>query len=341
MDKKPSVVIAPKSYGRDAPYAIKKLSEIFNLRRIPVDNLRNDTTDDEIIEMLDNADAIIIGGYGRINRYIMESVPSLKIIAKRGLGLDNIELDAATELGIAVIYARHTMEEISVAEHTVSLILACARRLTEANEKVKLSKYDERVDLIGIELYNKKLGIIGFGAIGRRVAQIMKNGFRMKIIAYDPYVPEEVFKEYGAEKIEDLDELMSESDVITIHIPLTSETRNLIDEERIKRIKKDAIIVNTSRGAVIDEKALANQVKTEKIFACGLDVTIKEPPEKDNPLIPLNRVIMTPHIAAFTYEALKRIDTAIAEDLIAFFKGKRPSRIANPQVFNKYLRFKI
>lgn len=338
--KKPKLVIVPRSYGKYAHNALEKLSHVFDLNYLPMNNLRNDMSDNEIIKLLNEADAIIIGGYGRINRHIMESIPSLKIIAKRGIGLDNIELNAATELGIVVTYARHTMEEISVAEYTVALILACARRLVEADKKVKADKYHERASLIGIELRNKKLGIIGFGAIGRRVAQIMKNGFGMKVIAYDPYVPDEIFEEYGVKRM-DLDTLVSSSDVITIHTPLTPETKNLINEERLRRIKEGAIIVNTARGAVIDEKALVNQIKAGRIFACGLDVTAKEPPEKDNPLMLLNNVIITPHIAAFTYEALKRIDTAIAEDLIAFFSGKRPIRVANPEVFNKPLRFKI
>ena len=227
------IIVTSGSFAKYSPQAINELSKRFEIEHRKI--LR-DATDEEIAEELKDADAVIIGGSagsGRINRKIMELTPKLKLIAKHGLGLDNLDIKAATEKGIAIINCRHTMQERTVAEHTMALILSTVRKVVEADNYVKRGKWKERSELIGLELYGKTLGVIGFGSIGRIVAKIAKEGFEMNVMAYDPYVPEKLFRDLNVKSTE-LSDLLRKSDVITIHVPLTDETRNLIDYDEFK-----------------------------------------------------------------------------------------------------------
>jgi len=325
-----------------SPELINELSKYFEIvdaKGVPVN-----AGEEVIIKTLDNCDAVVVSLH-KITRRVMESVSTLKIIARAGLGYDNIDVKAATELGIAVTYCRFTGEEISVAEHTIALMLAASKRIAEANEFVKSGEWINwvrRTKLIGYELNGKTLGIIGLGHIGRKVAEIARKGFNMRVIAYDPYIPDEVFREYGVERITNLDELIRQSDVITIHVPLTEETRNLLNAERLEKVKDGVIIVNTARGAIIDENALVKLLKEGRVFYAALDVLTKEPPPPDNELLKLPNVVITPHTAAFTYEALRRMDKGIVDDLIRFFvKKEKPLRIVNPEALDiSRIRFK-
>lgn len=331
----PKLVIASASYGVYAPEALQLLSQVFD-EIVRVD-LKVGEREDEVIRKIDDADALILGGGGPVTRRVMLEARKLKIIARHGLGLDNVDVAAATDLGIPVTYCRHTGEEVSVAEHAVALILACARKLAEADKAVRAGEWSARVRLVGVELRGKTLGVIGFGAIGREVARIMRNGFGMRVLAYDPYVPDDVFKRFGVERA-DLEPLLRESDVITVHVPLTEETRKMLSAERISLVKPGAILVNTSRGAVIDEEALCRALAEGRVSYAGLDVFEREPPT-GSPLLGLPNVVLTPHVAAFTREALYRMDMANAEDLVKFFRGEKPLRLANPEVYARGLRF--
>jgi len=328
------LVIASASYGVYARDALEKLEAFFSRCRRVV--WRSDTSEQKIVDDLRGAQALILGGSGSITSSVMESLPELLIIARHGLGLDNVDLKAATRLGIPVTFCRHTGEEVSVAEHTMALILAAARRIVEADAHVRAGRWMERVNLAGVELRGKVLGVIGLGAVGREVARIAGRGFGMRVWAYDPYAPDEVFEELGVRRVT-LDELLEGSDVVTIHVPLTEETRRLLDGGRLGRLKRGAILVNTARGAVVDEEALFRLLNEGRIAYAGLDVFSREPLE-NSPLTRLSNVVLTPHIAAFTREALWRMDMAIADDLIGFFRGKRPGHLANPEVFERGLR---
>ncbi len=330
----PKLVIASASYGVHAPEALSLLSQVFDqIERV---ELRAGEREEVVIEKVGDADALILGGGGPVTRRVMEECTNLKIIARHGIGLDNVDLEAATELGIPVTYCRHTGEEVSVAEHAIALMLACARRLVEADRAVREGRWRARVELVGLELRGKTLGVIGLGAIGREVARIARNGLGMRVLAYDPYAPDEAFREVGAESV-GLEELLRESDFVTVHVPLTPETKRMLDAERLKLVKRGAVIVNTARGAVIDEAALCEALREGRIAYAGLDVFEREPPE-GSPLLSLPNVVLTPHVAAFTREALRRMDMANAEDLVRFFRGERPLRLANPQVYERGLR---
>jgi len=325
------LVIASGTFGKYVPKVMDILSRYFKeIKRV---RLSGDMSPEEISRHLKGADVVIIGGLGRITKEVIDEVPTLKLIAKHGIGVDNIDVNAATSKGIPVIYCRHTMEEVSVAEHTFALLLSAARWVPKGDRIVKRGGWTERSSLIGMELYGKTIGIIGLGAIGRIVARIAKNGFSMNVIAYDPYVPNTVFEELGVRRV-DLETLLKESDVITLHVPLTEETRGLLNRERLSLVKEGVVIVNTSRGAVIDEEALAEKIREGRIRFAALDVMAREPPDIQNPLLKLgDRVVITPHIAAYTHEALVRMDTALTEDIVRFLQGEKPLRVVNPEVF--------
>jgi len=325
------LVIASGTFGKYAKDAFQDLLSHFEeVQRII---LSKDMTDEEVVEKLSGANVVVVGAVRRLTQEVIESLPSLKLIAVHGVGLDGIDLETATKRGIPVIYTRGTDEEYAVAELTITLILDVARQVTRASQLVKQGRWNERSKLIGTELRGKTLGIIGFGNIGRQVAKIIK-GFGVKVIAYDPYVPDNVFKEFGVKRAITLDYLLERSDIITIHCPLTEETRGLLNAERLDKVKDGAILVNTARGAIIDEVALAEKIKQGKIRAAALDVLTQEPPDPDNLLLKLDEVIITPHIGAYTTEALERMDRALIEDIIRFLKGERPIRVANPEVFS-------
>lgn len=328
------IAVSSGTFGKYAPKAIEKLSKHFKLINI---KLSPDMSDDEVAEAIGEADGLLLGSAGRVTLKIIERTPSLKLIIKHGLGVDNIDVKAATKYKIPIINCRHTNEEISVAEYTIALLLSAARNIIKGNELVKDGKWKQRSNLIGSEIYRKTLGIIGLGAIGQRVAKMAKRGFEMNVAAYDPYVHDKVFKDLRIKR-EDLDTLIQESDFLTIHVPLTDETRNLINARRIKNIKS-FIIINTSRGAVIDEEELAKKIKKNNIIA-ALDVLEREPPEINNPLLKMDNVILTPHIALYTKDALKRMDDALAEDMLKFFNGQKPLRLVNPEVFEARLTHK-
>jgi D-3-phosphoglycerate dehydrogenase len=182
-------------------------------------------------------------------------------------------------------------------------------------------------------LKDKTVGIIGFGRIGRKVAQRLK-GFEVKILSYDPYVPEEIFREYGVEKV-DFETLIKESDIITVHTPLTDETRHMIGEKELRSMKREAILINVSRGGIIDEKALYKALKERWISGAGLDVLEVEPPSKDNPLLRLDNVIITPHMAWYSNKSLDEIRRKAAEEVARALSGQIPMNLVNRDVLKK------
>jgi len=328
--KKWRILVLSGSYGVHAPEALERLRRIGEVvRKIPSKKI----TVREMIDLIKDADALILGSIGNITHEVLEGVEKLKVIARHGVGVDNVDLEAATNRGVIVTYTPHANAE-SVAEHTFALMLSLLRRIHEASEAVKCGMWKRRSEFIGVEVKGKTLGIIGLGTIGRRVAEIAKLGFKMKVIAYDPYVPKDIAEKLGVTMV-DLSTLLREADIVTIHAALTSETHHMIGESEFKLMKSTAIIINTARGAIIDEEALIKALKEKWIAGAALDVLEEEPPSSENPLLEMSNVIITPHIAAFTKEALRRMDNMMAEDIIRVYNGLKPLRIANPDVLAK------
>ncbi|MEM2725944.1 MAG: C-terminal binding protein [Candidatus Bathyarchaeia archaeon] len=287
-------------------------------------------TEDEVIECCSDADALL-NQYAPITRRVIESLKRVRVIVRYGVGVDNVDVEAATERGIFVANVIYDITD--VADHAVGLILSLVRKIPLANQNVKEGMWDWKGIQPISRLKGKTVGIIGFGRIGRKVAQRLR-GFEVKLIAYDPYVPADLFAEHGVEKV-DFETLIEEADIITIHTALTSETRHLIGERELRSMKRDAILINTSRGSVIDERVLYKALKEGWISGAGLDVLEKEPPEKDNPLLKLDNVIVTPHMAWYSRESLDEIRRIAAEEVARVLSGQIPINLVNKDVLRR------
>ncbi|QGA54009.1 hydroxyacid dehydrogenase [Sulfolobus sp. E5-1-F] len=261
----------------------------------------------------------IINRKAKLDKEILQHANYLRLIARTGVGVDEtrIDLDEAKRRGIIITY-NPGVNSPSVVELTFLLALALMRKLTRIYDLVKGGKWVEAQGILGWELYGKTMGIIGLGNIGKRVARVAK-AFEMRVIGYDPYVIE---KPAEVDEMAELRSLLSISDVVTLHIPLTKETKGLIGRKELLLMKKNAIIINTSRGGIIDEEALYEALVNKTIAGAGLDVLSVEPPLETNPLLKLENVIITPHIGGVTAEAFERgAENAILE-VMRFLKGE-------------------
>lgn len=268
---------------------------------------------EELKRAINAYDALIVRSATKVTADIIESAKNLKVIGRAGSGLDNIDKVVATKQGIVVMNTPGG-NTITTAEHTMALLLSMARQIPQATASMKQGRWEKK-RFMGVELYNKILGIIGIGNIGAQVAR-MAQGMGMNVIAYDPYMSEEKARTLGVRMV-DLDELIETSDFITIHTPLTNETRGLINAERIGRMKSGVRIVNAARGGIVDEKALYNALRSGKVAAAALDVFEKEPPA-GNPLLELENIVVTPHLGAATEEAQENVAIAIAEQVVDY-----------------------
>ncbi|MBL7081020.1 MAG: phosphoglycerate dehydrogenase [Candidatus Omnitrophica bacterium] len=261
--------------------------------------------------------ALFVRSATKVTKEVIDEARNLRVIGRAGVGLDNIDLAAATEKGIVVMNAP-AGNTISTCEHTMSLILSLARNIPQANNSVKSGEW-KRSKFMGVELYGKVLGIIGLGRIGKEIAKRALS-FGIKITAYDPYLSHEAAQAIGIELVE-LDDLLKISDFITVHTPLTDATRHLISDREFALMKKGACVINCARGGIIDEKALVAAIKEGKISGASLDVFEKEPPEKESELLKLDNIITTPHLGASTEEAQINVAVEIAECVRDYLKG--------------------
>ena len=251
----------------------------------------------------------------------------LKVIAKHGAGTDNIDIPAATAKGIPVVYTP-TAPTVPVAEFTLGLMISLGRNLGAADATVREGRFTERLGLMGIEFDGKTLGVIGLGEIGRRVARNAAGGLNMRVFGYDPYVSAETYD--GPAVIEDsLEALLAQSDVVTLHVPLTKATHHLINEESLRHMKPTALIINTSRGSVIDETALVPALAEGRLGGAALDVFEQEPLPADSPLCRLPNVVLAPHIASATPEAMDRMSVGAAQGVLDVLQGREPEYVVN------------
>jgi len=278
-------------------------------------------TSDELKERIKAADIVIVG-WSDLTKDMIDSVKKLKMISIWATTCHYADLSVAKEKGIVVTHVPGYATE-AVAEYTFALLLAGIRKLRLADKHVRKGDFDWR-PFRGAELHGKTLGIIGTGSVGCRVAEIAKV-FKMQILAYDKYPNMKKAEEIGMKYV-DLYTLLKESDFITLHVTLTSETERLIDRKEIKAMKKGAVIINTSQGKVIDEKALIDALKSGKISSAGLDVFEEEPPSKDNPLFKLENTILSPHVGFHTIEAAKRCTDICIDNVVKFLEG-RPQNV--------------
>ena len=286
---------------------------------------------EELLETINEYDGIIVRSRTKVTSEVIANADNLKIIARAGVGVDNIDLNAATEKGIMVVNSPESTS-ITVAEHTMGLLLTMARKISIADKSVKEGKWEKK-KFMGVELRGKTLGVIGMGRIGSQVVNRCK-AFEMDAIVYDPYLPEEVAQNMGV-KLTDLNTVLENADFITIHVPLTEETKHLISNDEFEIMKDSCFITNCARGGIIDEEALYTALSENKIGGAALDVYEEEPP-KDSKLTTLDNIVLTPHIAASTKEAQRDAAIIVADEIIELNNGRTPRNVLNlPRIDNK------
>ncbi|HEX6507837.1 MAG TPA: hydroxyacid dehydrogenase [Chloroflexota bacterium] len=284
---------------------------------------------DELSKSLPQSDALIVRSRTRVTADLLRQGDRLQIVGRAGIGVDNIDVEAATDRGILVINAPLGNVR-STAEHTIALIFSLARRIVAADAAVRNGTWKTGYE--GVQLGGKRLGVIGAGKVGGQVATIGA-AIGMEVVGYDPYLPEGYWHTLGVAKVQP-DELLATSDFVTLHVPLLPETLNLIGAAELANMKRGAYLINCARGGLVDEAALAEALQSGHLAGAAVDVYETEPPES-SPLLSAPNIILTPHVAASTREAQAQVSTDIATQVLDFFAGRPVSYAVNPSVLNK------
>ena len=279
-----------------------------------------DVSEKNLIKRLPEFDACTLR-VSKLDSEILKHCQRLKVISRHGVGYDNVDLDYIKKNNIRLLITAKA-NAVAVAEHVLALILSISKSIKEYDNEVRIGNFKKNSHKIQtIELYNKEILIAGFGRIGKALIKRCLN-FEMKVKIYDPYVDKKVIKENGGEKVENFDEAIRSCDFLSLHMPLTKETKNILNYDKIKKMKKEAILINTARGGIINENDLDKALKDRLIFGAGLDVFVNEPIEKDSVLLKNNKIILSPHSATFTDECTSRMAIETTKNIIDFFDNK-------------------
>ncbi len=289
---------------------------------------------EELRQALAGTNGAIVSSRFPIRRNEMEAAPRLEVVGRPGAGVDSVDVWAATEMGIPVVYTPEGPTE-SVVEHALGFMLMLAKQMRSADAAVRGGDFAFRTRVQGTELWGKTLGIIGGGRIGSRLASVCSSGFDMRVLLYDPYLTPAQATACGGALCSSLEQVLRESDFVSIHTPLTPETRGAIGAQEVSWMKPTAFLVNTSRGPVVDESALIKALQEGRIAGAGLDVFEKEPPDPDSPLFELDNVVLSPHMASFTDEGRYRMGVTVAEQVLQVLRGECPRYLANPDVWEQ------
>ena len=277
---------------------------------------------EDLIRDLQGCDGVIMRVAG-LDADVLSANPQLKAVGKHGVGVDSIDLDYCRAHGIAVVNTPHA-NSLSVAEHAIALMLACAKQVNYKSACYRREDYAVKDRVLGNEITGKVLGLIGYGNIGSRLAAIARQGFGMEVVAYDPFLPEGM-REDGVEVTHDAQAVYRRADFISVHTPATKQTIKSIGEEQFGWMKPTAYLINTSRGSVVDEQALIRALREGQLAGAGLDVTDPEPARGDNPLHEMDNVILTPHCAGVTLDSMNHMSRDVARGLIEVFSGQKPT----------------
>jgi D-3-phosphoglycerate dehydrogenase len=283
--------------------------------------------EEALLPLMAEVEGIIIRANGKVTRRLMQAAPRLKVIGRHGVGMEAIDRAAAAELGITVVNTPSANDE-SVAEHCLGMMLALGKRLLEADRALRLGDWEARYRLIGVELEGKTLGLIGFGKIGQRLARMAHFGLGMSIVYHDLVAYPAVEQALDARRMA-FEDVLSGSDVVSVHVPLIRETHGLIDEAALRKMKPTAYLINSSRGRVVDSAALLRALREGWIAGAGLDVFEPEPLPASDPLLSLDQVVLSPHMAAHTEEGLYRM-AQVVEDIVAVIEGRTPAHPVPP-----------
>lgn len=283
------------------------------------------------LDEMKDADALIVR-IAKCDGHAIENSPNLKVIGRTGVGYDSVDVKTATAHGIPVVITPGANNR-SVAEHAVAMMFALSKNLVEAQQEMCKGNWEIRGAKKAFELEGKTIGILGLGAIGRETAKICE-GCGMKVAAYDPFLSKEQVEGYGAVYYENYEDLLKVSDVVSIHVPLTDETKNMISKKQLTEMKKTALIINCSRGGIIDETDLVEALKAGEIAGAGTDVFCSEPPKTDDPLLNCPNLIVSPHSAAQTREAVIKMAQMCVKGCLAVAEGKKWPFVADKSVYD-------
>ena len=311
-------VLITDSLSKDGVKLLKKEANV---------DMATGLSEKELVGRIKDYDALIVRSRTQVTRDVINAGRRLKVVGRAGVGVDNVDVEVATERGIIVLNAPEG-NTVSAAEHAIAMMMSLSKNIPRSNESVKRGEW-ARSRFMGVEVRNKTLGIIGLGRVGAEVAKIA-HGLGMHIFAYDPFISPERADELGV-RLAKMDDVVSKADFITIHTPLTKETRRLIGKKEFERMKNGVRIINCARGGIIDEGALYEAIKGGKVAGAALDVFEQEPP-RDNPLLELDNVILTPHLGASTREAQINVAVSVAEGVIDALKGEPVKNAVNMPV---------
>lgn len=288
-------------------------------------------TEEGMIGVATEADGILFRIRPACTARLMAACKRLRVVGRHGVGLDTVDIPAATRLGVAVVHAPGSNSQ-AVAEHTLMLMLGCVKRARQIDRMTRAGDWTAKTRAGNVELAGKTLGIVGVGNIGRRVATFA-GAIGMRVLGYDKYVPADEVRRRGAEPVESLEALLPQVDVLTCHTPLTEDTRRMINARTLALLKDGAIYINTCRGGVQDERALFEALTRGKLRAAGLDVFEEEPSPLDNPLLNLDNVLVSSHVAGVTVEATRQAAMQVAGEMLRVLRGERPQVLVNPEVW--------
>ncbi|UCD71042.1 MAG: hydroxyacid dehydrogenase [Syntrophobacterales bacterium] len=283
-----------------------------------------DSSEETAIRLVSDVEGVILRTNIRVTRKIMDAGPHIKVISRTGVGIDNVDVAAATEKGILVCNTPG-LNAISVAEQTLALLLSLAKQLRLMDKSVREGNWKMRYAERAVDVEGKTLGLIGVGRIGSLVALKCRLAFNMKVIAYDPYVKHLE----GVELCSTIDQVVSQADFVSIHVPYMEETHHLVDARVLSLMKPDSYLINTARGAVVDEKALIEALEHESIAGAALDVFEKEPPSPENPLFRFDNVVTAPHSSALSRECVMKVAVTAAQAVVDFLEGRQPKYVYN------------
>ena len=287
-----------------------------------------DPTED--LDEMKDADALIVR-IAKCDKNVIENSPNLKVIGRTGVGYDSVDVEAATKAGIPVVITPGANNR-SVAEHAVAMMFSISKNFSEAETEMKKGNWNIRDAKKAFELLDKKVGFIGLGAIGREAQKICK-GIGMKTLGYDPYLSKEKMEEIGCTYFEDYHDMIKECDIVSIHVPLVESTKNLISKKELESMKKTAVLINCARGGIVNEKDLIDALNNGVIAAAGTDVFEQEPPTQDNPLLKAKNLLVSPHSAAQTREAVINMHLMCMEGCLAVLNGEQWPHVADKKVY--------
>ncbi len=332
MAERKRVLLAHSLPVADAETVLEQACDVHRLSQ---------STQDALIREASDVHGIIAGGgVVRVTREVFEQAKSLQVVASVGAGFDMIDHEAATEFGVPLVN-NSGVGHRPVAEHTIGMMIGLAKDFRRADRALRGEGWNARRTyggpLIGMELNELTVGIIGLGHIGKEVARKCQAAFDMQVLSYDPYVPAAEMQALGVTKVERLLDMLPRCDFVTVHVPHNKETHHLIGAQELQAMKPTAFVLNTARGPLVNNGALVEALQANTIAGAGIDVFEPEPPPDDHPLLQLDNVLVSPHIAGVTSVTMRKLSHGAVDQVLQVLRGERPPRLVNPQVWNGYL----